>query len=149
MARSGLPVAVAAALLPAAAINAQQLSENDIFALYCLGTFRVVGAASAESYLTACPTGNEQHCDWLRNASKSNEDGLSSVKKYLAARGYLSGGRPGLASQMEVAANGGEDDVRRCLDWRMNNLEAFLAHRDQPQFCKQTDKCGDLSRLPM
>ena len=85
----------------------------------------------------------------MRKASKSNEDGLSRVKKYLAARGYLSGGRPGLASQMEVAANGGEDDVRRCLDWRMNKLEAFLAHRDQPQFCKQTDKCGDLSRLPM
>jgi hypothetical protein len=109
----------------------------------------VVGAASAESYLTACPTGNEQHCDWMRKANKSNEGGLSRVKKYLAARGYLSGGRPGLPSQMEVAANGGEDDVRRCLDWRMNNLEAFLAHRDQPQFCKQTDKCGDLSRLPM
>jgi hypothetical protein len=33
MARIGLLVAVAAALLPAAAINAQQLSENDIFAL--------------------------------------------------------------------------------------------------------------------
>jgi hypothetical protein len=61
---------------PAAAINAQQLSENDIFALYCLGTFRVVGAASADSYLTAFPTGNEQHCDWIRKASKSNEDGL-------------------------------------------------------------------------
>lgn len=149
MARIGLLVAVAAALLPAAAVNAQQLSENDIFALYCLGTFRVVGEASAESYLTACPKGNEHHCDWMRKANKSNEDGLSRVKKYLAGRGYLSGGQPGLTSKMEVAAKGGEDDVRRCLDWRMNNLEAFLAHRDQPQFCKRTDKCGDLSRLQM
>jgi hypothetical protein len=149
MARIGLLAAFAAALLPAAAINAQQVSENDIFALYCLGTFRVVGAASAESYLTACPTGNEQHCDWMCKANKSNEDGLSRVKKYLAARGFLSGGQPRLISQIEVAVRSGEDDVRRCLDWRMSNLEAFLAHRDEPQFCKQTDKWGDLSRLPM
>jgi hypothetical protein len=148
MARIGLLAAVTAALLPVAAVNAQQLSENDIFALYCLGTFRFSSAGLAENYRKACPTGNETDCDWMRDVGKTNEDGLNRVKRYLAARGYLSGGQPGLTSQMEVAARSGEDDMRRCLEWRMNNLDAVLAGRE-PQFCKQTDKCGDLSRLPM
>jgi hypothetical protein len=150
MARIGLlAAAAAAALIPVATINAQQLSENDIFALYCMGTFRVSAAGSAESYRTACPTGNEQHCSWMREAAKAREDGLNRVKRYLAARGYLSATQPGHVSQMELAARSGEDDGRRCLNWRMNNLQAVLERQDEPEFCKQTDKCGDLSRLPM
>lgn len=150
MARIGLrAAAAAAALLPVAAINAQQLSENDIFALYCMGTFRVSAAGSAESYRTACPTGNEQHCGWMREAAKANEDGLNRVKRYLAARGYFTASQPGLVRQMDLAAKSGEDGGRRCLDCRMNNLQAVLEGRDEPQFCKQTDRCGDLSRLTM
>ena len=85
----------------------------------------------------------------MRDTAKANEDELNRVKRYLAARGYLSATQRGLVSQMELAARSGEDDGRRCLDWRMNNLQAVLDGRDEPQFCKQTDKCGDLSRLPM
>jgi hypothetical protein len=149
MARIGLLAVIVAALLPAAGVNAQQLSENDIFALHCMGTLRVFAAGSAESYGTACPTGNEQDCGLMRDTAKANEDELNRVKRYLAARGYLSATQRGLVSQMELAARSGEDDGRRCLDWRMNNLQAVLDGRDEPQFCKQTDKCGDLSRLPM
>jgi hypothetical protein len=141
---------LAALLLWMPAANAQQmLSENDIFALYCMGVFRVSTAGSAENYRKACPTGNERHCDWMRDVGKTSEAGLNRVKRYLAARGYLFGAQPALVSQMELAARSGEDDERGCLEWRMNNLEAVLAGRNEPQFCKQRDKCGDLSRLPM
>jgi hypothetical protein len=89
MARIGLLTAVVAALLPVAAANAQQLSENDIFALYCLGVFRFSSAGLAENYRKACPTGNEQDCAWMRGVGKTSEDGFNRVKRYIGARGYL------------------------------------------------------------
>ena len=85
----------------------------------------------------------------MREAGKTSEDGLNRVKRYLAARGYLSGAQLGLVSQMELAAGSGENDERRCMEWRINNTQAVLERRDEPQFCNQTDKCGNLSRLPM
>jgi len=109
MMRIGLLVAGAAALLPMVAANAQQApSENDIFALYCLGVFRASTETFVQSYASA----------W------------------------------GIAKTIMFTVRRGEDDGRQCLNWRMNNLEAVLAAHE-PQFCKQTDKCGDLSRLPM
>jgi hypothetical protein len=149
MMRIGLLVAGAAALLPMLAANAQRApSENDIFALYCLGVFRASTETFAQSYASACPTGNERGCQSMRESNKTNEEGLNRTKRYLVARGHMSGAERGIAKTMMFTVRRGEDDGRQCLNWRMNNIEAVLADHE-PQFCKQTDKCGDLSRLPM
>ena len=141
---------LAALLLWAPAVSAQQLpSENDIFAFYCMGAFRVSTAGAAENYRKACPTGHERHCDRMREVANTNEESLNRVRRYLVARGYLSGAQRGVAAQLELTVRSGQDDERRCLEWRANNLEAVLAGRDEPQFCRQTNKCGDLSRLAM
>jgi|HubBroStandDraft_6_1064221.scaffolds.fasta_scaffold19372_1 hypothetical protein len=140
---------LAALLLWMPAVNAQQLSENDIFALYCMGAVRVTTARSAQNSPNARPTGYEQTCNLICEAEKAEEEGLNRVKRYLTARGYLSSAQRGVAAQLEFTVRSGEDDERRCLEWQMNNAEAVSAGRDEPQFCKQTDKCADLCRLPM
>jgi hypothetical protein len=136
-------------LLWASTAGAQQMpSEKDIFALYCMGVFRVSTEAFAQNYSSACPTGNERGCQLIREAYSTNENGLKQTKRYLLARGYLSGAQQGIVPQLLFTVKSGEDDQRRCVTWRMNNLEAVLEGR-KPQFCKQADKCGDFSRLPM
>ena len=144
MTRIRLLAAIMLALAPAAAVNAQQLlSENDIFALYCMGVFQ----SATRSLSQYCPTGAEQACQ--SEGYKTNQAGLNRVKRYLSARGYLPSAQHGLVARMALAIGGGEDDETECAQWRMNNPQAVLEGRDEPPSCKQTDKCGNLSRLPM
>jgi hypothetical protein len=121
-----LVASAAALLLWVPLINAQQMpSEDDIFALYCMGVFRVSTEAFAQNYSSACPTGNERGCQLIRETYSTNENGLKQTKRYLLARGYLSGAQQGIVPQMLFTVKSGEDDQRRCSAWRIDNLKLF------------------------
>ena len=51
---------------------------------------------------------------------------LNRVRRYLVARGYLSGAQRGVAAQLELTVRSGQDDERRCLEWRMRTSKRFL-----------------------
>jgi hypothetical protein len=110
---------LATLLLWAPAVSAQQMpSENDIFALYCMGVFRASTEVFAQNYPSTCPSGNERGCQSMRETYSTNEDGLNRTQRYLIARGYMSCAQRGIAPQLVLTTSSGENDQRRCLEWR-------------------------------
>lgn len=117
-----------------------QPSDNDIFASYCLGVLipkeqglkTVAKLACTEERKFSVP------CLKFSKDSEATTARLASVRRYLVARGYLTGAdrlsHPGLNSALRSA----DTDVEECDE-----------SKDQDPICLRLRRCDDVSRLPM
>jgi hypothetical protein len=139
---------ILAILLPAPTMaqgQRVQPSENDIFALYCFGVLQYRVQVFDRSYPGACPTGQERGCDLFRETGARQKDNHERARRYIIARGYLAGAQTGIQQQLMITVRSGEGDAQQCSGW----LDALAAGLPPPSACERTDRCDDLSRLPM
>jgi hypothetical protein len=158
-------------LAGAYSVSAQDIpTDTELFAAYCLGALTQVSATQQQLLDKPCPSGHEVACNRGKSAlSQSNaevNERLIRTKRYLETR--LFGQRSSATSTgMLVAQQTGETDAKRCSDWTNANFEKVIdsamkcryaegsseqktcLEAGQPDFCKQSKRCNDLSRLPL
>jgi hypothetical protein len=133
-----------------ASANAQGVmpSENDIFALYCLGVLGTAVTSFDEFYPVACPTGQERDCVRSLAVAAKRRNELARVRRYVTARGYSSSDlTENIVEQIAFTIKSGAGDAQRCLKETADDLTAH--RRSTPAVCTQIQRCGDLSRLPI
>ncbi|MDP2329819.1 MAG: hypothetical protein Q8M19_03875 [Reyranella sp.] len=81
----------------------------------------------------------------MREAIETIEEGRALTRQYLAARAVE---RRGLTGRLLLAVRTGEDEQKRCLRWRIENLGSSPAG-GLPRYCRQADMCRDLARLSL
>jgi len=119
------------------------LSDDDRFALYCMGALQSATRTIQRLYPAACPTGRERGCMAMRESIAAIEEGRERTLAYLSKRVDE---RRGITGQLPLTLQIGEQEQKRCLRWRLENLDIPEAG-PEPRYCQRTERCKDLSHL--
>ena len=139
-------------------------TDQELFASYCYGVEQA-RANVVKPPLTPC-TSQKEICDHLsqamRDGATQQAERMQRLRRYLAAKGYVTGQRSEPAFQASIAAvKTGQADHAICNQDGSGD-RAFtdcLSCRDAPackkcvadalsEKCKKTQRCFDLSALP-
>ena len=117
------------------------LSDNDRFALYCLGALQTASETLLHLYPGACPTGAEHGCASMRETIVAIEDDRTAARRYLAAQFAE---RRGHTGRLLLTIRMGAIEQNRCLLWRLEKRGSSPAV-GLPAHCQKVAACRDLS----